>query len=328
MKLPELIVIALTLAMAAMSPVFAQPAPNQPDIANTPRGLLIGPDDSITILALEAEEISRDWRISSAGDLNLPMIGHVHAAGMTIRELERELARRLKTYIREPQVTVFPSEVRSQPVTITGAVEKPGELQLRGSKTLFEVLMQAGGPKDSGPTITLTRPIESGRVPWASATDDNEGKYSVAELEVREVMEGRSSASQLAILPHDVISVSAIKQQKLVHVVGEVQKPGAIELVTQDRISIMRVLAMAGGLTRGAVPRKTSIMHINPEGTRTNIATVDLKKIMKGKVKDLELTPGDVMVVPSSELKTLVQSASLSAVSSGVYAGVYILGRF
>jgi hypothetical protein len=55
-------------------------------------------------------------------------------------------------------------------------------------------------------------------------------------------------------------------------------------------------------------------MHVNPEGLRTEIATVDLRKVMGGKVKDLDLIAGDILVVPSSSLKTYTDIAAKAAV--------------
>ena len=71
---------------------------------------MIGPDDTVTIEALDAEEISKTWRVNSSGDLDLPMVGKVHAAGLNTEQLEKALAEALKRYIRNPQVTVYVSD--------------------------------------------------------------------------------------------------------------------------------------------------------------------------------------------------------------------------
>jgi polysaccharide export outer membrane protein len=109
-----------------------------------------------------------------------------------------------------------------------------------------------------------------------------------------------------------------------VHIAGEVVKPGAVELVSQNTVSLMKVVAVAGGLTRTASARKTLIMHINSEGVQTSRAFINLGKIMSGKAKDLELSPGDIVVVPSNTVMSYLQAASLSTLSTGIY----ILGRF
>jgi polysaccharide export outer membrane protein len=289
------------------------------------RDVVIGPEDVLSIYVLDAEELTRSWRVNSTGELNLPLVGRVQAAGLTVEEFERQLTEKLKAKIRFPQVFVSVTEIRSQPVTVVGAVGRAGTLQLTGKRTLLQVLMEAGGPHEAGPTLTLTRRKEYGPLPLAGARPAEDGKYTVLELDLEQVMEGRSEASNLVVQPYDLITVSPRpKLQKLVHIIGEVQKPGAIELVQQKSVTVMQVLAAAGGMTRYASPGKGMIMHVNPEGVRTEIAMVDLKKIADGKVKDLELVAGDIVVVPTSKWRTYLDVSSRS-VAGGTW---FILARF
>jgi polysaccharide export outer membrane protein len=280
---------------------------------------VIGPDDTLSILVLDSEEISKSWRVSATGDLNLPLVGKIEAAGMTVEAFQQELIRRLRKYYWEPQVTVYISEFRSEPVTVTGAVEKPGTVQLEGNRTLFEVIMKAGGPKETGDSVTLSRATARGPIAWPGARDDEGQKFSVARLELKTVMEGRSPEANIPVQAYDVITVNQGKQPKLVHIMGAVNKPGAVELVTQERISILRALATAGGPLRGAILSRAQVMHIGPEGIRSEQATVNLKTILAGKAADIELMPGDILVVPSSGIAATVQALAMTAASASVY---------
>src|SRR5271165_1827380 len=87
---------------------------------------VMGADDSISIICLESDDISKTWRINSTGDVSLPLVGQIHAAGLTADGLSQKLTQELKRYIHEPHVTVYIAEFRSQPVTVTGAVHRPG----------------------------------------------------------------------------------------------------------------------------------------------------------------------------------------------------------
>lgn len=302
------------------------PAPGRPE-APVPgaRDVIIGSGDVITIYALDAEELSRSWRVGSNGELNLPLAGKLQAGGLSVEEFEKQLVEKLRAQIRFPQVFVTVSEIRSQPVTVVGAVGKPGTLQLQGRKTLLDVLMEAGGPADPGPTLSLTRRKESGAIPAPGARSVEEGRFTVVELNLPEIMQGRTEAANLVVQPFDLITVAPRpKLQKMVHIIGEVNKPGAVELVQQETVTIMQVLAAAGGLTRMASPRRGVIMHVNPDGVRTEIAAVDLRKVAEGKVKDLELVPGDIVVVPSSQWKSYLDLSTRSMVAQTVY----VLARF
>lgn len=288
-------------------------------------GLVIGPDDTVTITAQDADEISKPWRVGTAGELNLPMVGVMHVAGMTVDQFQQALTERMRKYYIHPQVSVAISDLRSQPVTVVGPVDKPGTYQLQGAKTLFEVLVMAGGPKETaGLEVTLTRLIERGRIASFGVRQDEGGTYDIAKVNLKDVMEGRGAAAEVPVQPYDVVTVSEYKPQRMVHIAGEVNKPGTVELVTLDTVSLMRVLAAAGGLTRTASAHRTLIVHLNAAGVQTSSAFVDINKILKGTARDLDLTAGDIVIVPSNTLMSYVQAASLSAVTTGVY----VLGRF
>src|SRR5229473_4210863 len=107
---------------------------------------VLGPDDEIMIRAMDAEEISeKPFTIDSSGLLNLPMLGRVQAAGLTVVQLESVLVTRLKQFVWEAQVAVTVTQYLSKPVSVIGAVNAPGVQQLRTRKTLVDVLSLAGG---------------------------------------------------------------------------------------------------------------------------------------------------------------------------------------
>jgi polysaccharide export outer membrane protein len=285
---------------------------------------LIGPDDTVTLVALNVDEINKQWRVGGTGDLSLPMIGRVHVAGMTVEQLENELASRLQKYVLDPHVTVFVSEFRSQPVTVTGDVLTPGTTQIQGPKNLFQVLMGAGGANDKATTVKLARRTDQGKIPLPGVTETQSGDYSVVEMPIKDVTDVRTPAANLVIRPFDVVTVARDRSPKLVHIIGEIARPGAVELITQPTVSLLQLVAVSGGLTHTATPRKTRVIHLGPEGGELSTTVVNLKSIMAGTAKDVRLGPGDVVVVPSSAFKSYLETASLSAVTTGMY----ILQRF
>src|SRR5438046_4929133 len=99
---------------------------------------------------------------------------------------------------------------------------------------------------------------------------------------------------------------------------------GVAGLLAHASVSLLRALAAAGGVSRTASLKRAVIMHVNPQGVRTEIAQIDLSKIMEGKVKDIELVGGDVVVVPTSQLKSYFDTVSRSVVGSSTL----ILTRF
>jgi polysaccharide export outer membrane protein len=160
------IAVGLALLLAGVAALAQQPAASvpQPDARIT---YLLGPDDTVTIHAVNAPDLSeKPFRVDAGGEIKLPMIGRIHAGGLTVEQLEAEITTGLKVYLVEPEVAVSITEFRSQPVSIVGAVAAPGVHQLEGQKTLVEMLAIAGGLRaDAGPTVKLTRRLEFGRIP-------------------------------------------------------------------------------------------------------------------------------------------------------------------
>lgn len=111
----------------------------------------------------------------------------------------------------------------------------------------------------------------------------------------------------------------------MVFVSGEVIKPGAVELVSHERMPLTTLLAMSGGLTRGASPRHTSILRKDANGNIQSVTRLDLGKVMSGKVSDIELGPGDIVVVPSNKFLSYMQAVSMSA---GTAAAYVLIGKF
>jgi len=155
---------------------------------------LLGPGDQLEISAPELTELAnKQVRVDGEGDIEVPLGGRVHVAGLTAQKTEEELNRVLSTYIRHPQVVVSIAEVRSQPVSVLGAVNTPGVHQVQGHKTLLEMLALAGGIRpDAGYSVRITRELDWGCIPLPNAQLDASGRFSVAELNLKKIMEAKN----------------------------------------------------------------------------------------------------------------------------------------
>ena len=195
---PVAVFVMLILAVvyaAAQQPVMTA--------TQTVSGYVLGPDDQILIRVIDAPDIpDKPVLIGTNGDITLPMIGRVKAGGLTVEQLETQLTTRLKEFIQEPQVSVTVTEFGSQPVSVFGAVNKPGVVQLRGQQMLYQVLSMAGGPRETaGSILTVTRPRQSGEIPLPGAKVDPTGQFSSVELNVQEILEGKNPAANIEIKP-------------------------------------------------------------------------------------------------------------------------------
>jgi polysaccharide biosynthesis/export protein len=314
---------SLVLILSASFPVFAQPAQPlqgqtpQPPAANaTPASpttqpgqqlppdtirpnYVLGANDQVLIRAPEAEEIdNRPFRIDADGNINLPLVGRIHAAGMTLQELEADLVRRLREYIREPQVFVTVVQFRSEPVFFVGLFARPGIYPLQGSRTLTEMLTSVGGTLPNADRhIKITRHEEYGPIPLPDAIVDPEKKVSTVEISLGSLRENINPAENILLQPYDVVSVG---RAELVYVNGDVGKIGGIELGERDSISIAQALTQAGGFTASAKKGQVRILRPILGTNRRAVIEVDAKRLFEGKDLDVPLLPGDLVFVPRS----------------------------
>lgn len=110
----------------------------------------IGPQDVLELAVFQLPELSGQFRVNSQGNISLPLLGPITAAGKTVPDLEREIGQMLaKDYLQNPQVSLFVSQFTSQTITVEGAVGNPGIYSLKGQTSLLQAIVIAGGLTES-----------------------------------------------------------------------------------------------------------------------------------------------------------------------------------
>jgi polysaccharide export outer membrane protein len=317
--------VLCTILAAGCLPAAQAPVAEAPPKGGDLSQYVLGPDDTIKVWVLGLEEVSPNpVRITPAGDVDLPGAGQVHAAGLTMDQFKARLVQAFKKQLLHPEVSVEIVDFGSQPVSVIGALSKPGVYQLRGRKTLAEIISLAEGLRpDAGPWILIQRPIESGPIPLAAAKPDASGKFNVAQVRIKELIAGEDPADNVQVLAHDLISVPPAQ---VVYVMGDVKKAGEVSLKDRDTISVLQALASAEGM--GPAPaalKDTKIMRLKPNSTtvREEIP-IDLKKVQEGKAEDIAMRPNDILFVPPSGPKKAAARLAEAAVQA--VTGVAIWG--
>jgi len=154
--------LALTFAAAGQEASRTEVDVNAAGGVKAPTEYMLGAGDIFSINVTDAKEIgdqyASDFTVASDGFVTVPMVGRVHAEGMSVPQMQAAIAAGLRHYIRDPQVSITVKTLKSQPVSVLGAVNTPGVHQLYGPKRLAEVIALAGGlSKESGYRITITR---------------------------------------------------------------------------------------------------------------------------------------------------------------------------
>ncbi|HXE13952.1 MAG TPA: polysaccharide biosynthesis/export family protein [Bryobacteraceae bacterium] len=305
-------------------PVVSKVVQKEVSAANPERvpGYVLGPEDQIIIRAFQADEISdKPVQIQGDGFISLPLVGRVKAGGLSVAKFEAELTKDLSKYIEHPQVTVLVSDYRSQPVSVMGAVNNAGVVQLRGEKSLVQVISLAGGLRtDASNTVTITRKLSEGTIPLPNAQTDPTGRYSFAKVNLRKVMDAEAPQDNIIIKRDDVLTVP---KAQMVYVIGEVQKPGGYVLNERDSLSLLQAISLAGGLTKTASAKHAKVLHeVDGKSDRVELPN-NVAKILAGKAPDISLHADDILFVPNSTSKTIGLRAAETAVSVGTGLAIW-----
>jgi polysaccharide export outer membrane protein len=283
---------------------------------------LLGTDDQLDIAEPDLTELANKLvLVDDQGDIQVPLAGRVHVSGLTSQQTEQELNKVLSKYIRHPQVIVSVKEVRSQPVSILGAVNTPGVHQVQGHKTLLEMLALAGGIRqDAGYSVRITRQVEWGCIPLPKAGLDASGRFSVAELNLKEIMEAKNPEENIQIFPNDVISVP---KAEMVYVIGDVKRSGGFVLGEHKGVSVLQALSLAEGLNGTADTHHAKILRLKRDADQREELAVDIKDVLNGKKPDIALQGDDILFIPGSTGRKAAVRALEAAIQTGTGLAIW-----
>jgi polysaccharide export outer membrane protein len=243
----------------------------------------IGPKDLLEIAVFGLPELTQTVRVAEDGSITMSLLGRVEVSGLTAQELEKKLASFLdKQFTKDARVTVFIREY--QKVSVIGAVGRPGMYELVGPTTLLQVIAQAGG---------LT-PLAINEIYVYRPAPD--GKQSIIAIDLEDLA-GGSQDLNIELKPKDIISVPTDRTQN-VFVYGEVRTPGAIPYLSSKRITLLQAIAQAGGTTEWAKKTRITIKRKDKTTGKEVKIRVNLKNMISGKIADIMLDEGDVIIVP------------------------------
>lgn len=271
---------ALTvLAAALVSPASGQEATTV---------YRLGPKDLVEIQVIEEPTLNLERRVSDTGSLSLPLVGELPVEGLTPAEAAEMLRQRLEeSFLQRATVTVRVVEFRSRPISVIGAVRRPGNLELSGRWNLLDALADAGGLAEGhGPQVHILRRAVN-------------GLHAQLTISLDELLVRADPAANVPIFSNDVISVPSA-EPITVYLMGEVGTTGAMTFRSNQKPTLLTAIAQAGGLSKRA-SSKIAIKRQRDDGSRAEII-VRYKRLLAGDEPDVELEDGDLIVVKESFL--------------------------
>lgn len=246
----------------------------------------IGPRDQIQIHVEEMDELNQEVTVAEDGTVSLPKVGTLAAQGLTATQLSARIRDRLESRgLRKATVTISVTNYRSRPVSILGAVGKPGNHFVPRRTTLLEVLMEAGGvAAGHGPEIVVRRLADNG------LSDE-------VRVAVEDLIGAGSPRANLPIFAGDMINVPPARSLTVL-LIGAVNSAGSLTFPAGQRTTLLTAIARAGGLPENA-SRKIRIQRSSPAGERREIVA-DFQRILNNKEPDVPLEDGDLIIVKES----------------------------
>ncbi|NJO77629.1 MAG: polysaccharide export protein [Cyanobacteria bacterium RM1_2_2] len=313
-------VASASSTLAQTDPLFPELTPSAPELGveAPPSDYILGPGDEIEITVFEYDEYTGKKVILPDGTLTLPLVGSIEAEGKTTDELAQTLAFRLESLLVNPVVTVNLTTLRPVVVQVSGEVMRPGPLQLIEEMTLSAALVQAGGitPHADVRQVAIQRnaPNADSTAMTVNLWDalSSEDAYNNPVLRSGDSIYVPRLAAD-ATVDRRLLSQSSLAPATIkVRVVGEVNRPGEIDISPNSSIS--SAVAIAGGPTDDARLSRVAFIRMSEAG-QIERQTIDLRNL----IDSYQVQEGDVIIVPESNASSILDVASrfvLNPVSS------------
>ncbi len=262
----------------------------------SPADYIIGPADLLEVQVFESEKLTDKVRVSSRGDITLPLLGSISVSGLSAREAELKIENLLKQegFIKNPHVTVFIEEYNSKLVTVVGMVEEPGNHAITGRQTLLDVLVAAKGFQE-----------KAGRSVYISRTAANGDKQTYI-VDLDELLLNGNSSLNVVMKPGDVVYVPPAGN---VYIEGAVVRSGSYP-IKKDLTTISQILTVAGGVAVYGDPSNIKLIRFLGNGNR-EISAIDLNKIKSGEAIDPLVKDRDALIVGFSTSKRILYGLRL-----------------
>jgi polysaccharide export outer membrane protein len=151
----------------------------------------IGVSDVVRVTVWKDPNLSTDAAVRPDGNITLPLVGEVLAAGRTVADLQGDIGEHLSAFAKDAVVTVAVVEVNSYRLTVAGNVERPGMFTSRYYVTVSEAIALAGGPNRYASTGKVVVVRGTKRIP----------------IDYDAILSGKSPEQDIVVLAGDAVRV-------------------------------------------------------------------------------------------------------------------------
>jgi polysaccharide biosynthesis/export protein len=325
-----------------------------PEVTRAEQAYTLGAGDLVRIDSFDTPELKLEERygVLVDGSLNLPWVGTVSVAGLTLKQASDALSLRYTRFVRKPLITVSLASPRPLKVGVFGEVNRPGSYIISpiGNETLQSSLSTRSASETGSQWPTVTRAIQTaGGIKQAANVrkitvhrPQRTGPDQVIEVDLWKFLRAGEQNQDLALRDGDSISIptaTALDLEEVtelatsnfspevikVGVVGEVVAPGSISI--PPNASLNQAVLAAGGFRNGRAQRKVELIRLNPNGTVTRRdISVDFSRGLESD-NNPALRNNDIIVVkPNAVAKAGDFLSILASPITGAFGLFRLLG--
>jgi polysaccharide export outer membrane protein len=221
------------------TPAAQTPAAQAPAVQPGGQADKLGVGDAVRVMVFGQPDLTTEARISDRGTISLPLIGEVKVGGMSTGAAASHIGAELKKgqYLKNPQVTVATTAVRSRQVSVLGQIARPGRYVLEDAKPqLTDVIAAAGG--------TVAGASEQVSVIRNGETQKVDGLSKSFELQAGDTI--------------------VVEKGPVFYIYGEVTRAGAYPLPAN--LTVIQAITLGGGITPRGSDRRLKLRRAGPDG--------------------------------------------------------------
>jgi len=223
----------------------------------------------------------RASRVDGRGYIQLPRVGLVHVAGLTLAQAQKRISEKLRKYLKDPWVVVEVAQFRSKPLYLLGQFNDPGTHYMDRPLTLMQGIAFGRG-------FDTTAYLRGARL---------NRNNRIVPVDIYELLYNGNQAQNVWLQPGDTIFIPDNRNQQ-VFVFGAVKKPGPVPMM-QGGLNLAQAIGSAELRDTGYDFKHVRIIRsLSP--TRGELLVVDFDKILRGEALPMALMEGDIVYVPRS----------------------------
>lgn len=266
----------------------------------------ISTGDLLEVSEFRTPEFHSMVRVSERGMITLPMIGDVAVVGMDEGGASQVIATKLieKGILLHPQVFVLDAVAVGREISVLGEVSRPGVYAYGVHHRLLDAISESSGLNPTAGTVVYISHRDS-RIPARTVVLDPSGTNDPDE-------------HNPSLEPGDTVQVT---RAGLVYVIGDVIRPGGFTMDLTHSTTLLQALSLAWGPTHNAALTKALLIR-EQQGGRT-VTKLDLKRMLRGLDPDIPVQERDIVYVPDSAAKNLLNRTMESVVQSAAGVSIY-----